>query len=136
VELGLAGRETASPASPAIPLPGGSALKTATVSPAARGARAVPPQSTPPVSIAPAEDDSPDGFDDATETAFLAEARERGETIPIADSPALEEIETKSLPELEELVKRIPAEVRATLDELFRARFVSVKRVPKKVLKR
>ncbi len=36
------------------------------------------------------------------------------------------------LPELDELVARIPAEVRETLDELFRARFIQVKRLPKK----
>jgi hypothetical protein len=34
------------------------------------------------------------------------------------------------LPELDALVARLPAEVRETLDELFRARFVSVKRLP------
>ena len=32
------------------------------------------------------------------------------------------------LPALDELVKRIPPEVRETLDDLFRARFVTVKR--------
>jgi hypothetical protein len=31
------------------------------------------------------------------------------------------------------LVARLPAEVRETLDELFRARFVAVKKLPKKV---
>jgi hypothetical protein len=39
------------------------------------------------------------------------------------------------LPPLDELVKRIPPEVRETLEDLFRARFVTVKRVPKKALK-
>ncbi len=38
-----------------------------------------------------------------------------------------------SLPELDELVARLPGEVRETLDELFRARFVSVKKLPKRV---
>lgn len=71
------------------------------------------------------------------ESAFLAEARERGETLPPkrAETDAAEEIDPKSLPPLDELVQRIPAEVRETLDELFRARFVTVKRVPKKALK-
>ncbi|MEO0055764.1 MAG: hypothetical protein RLZZ50_1711 [Verrucomicrobiota bacterium] len=36
------------------------------------------------------------------------------------------------LPELDALVARLPAEVRDTLDELFRARFVSVKKLPRK----
>lgn len=35
------------------------------------------------------------------------------------------------LPELDELVARIPAEAREVLDELFRARFVSVKKLPR-----
>ncbi len=36
------------------------------------------------------------------------------------------------LPELDALVARLPAEVRDTLDELFRARFVAVKKLPRK----
>jgi hypothetical protein len=40
-----------------------------------------------------------------------------------------------ALPPLEELVNRIPAPTRALMDELFRARFVTVKRVPKSALK-
>jgi hypothetical protein len=38
-----------------------------------------------------------------------------------------------ALPEIDALVARLPGEVRETLDELFRARFVSVKKLPKKV---
>jgi hypothetical protein len=37
-----------------------------------------------------------------------------------------------ALPEVDALVARLPAEVRETLDELFRARFVAVKKLPKK----
>ena len=40
-----------------------------------------------------------------------------------------------SLPPMEDLVKRIPAETRELMEELFRARFVTVKRVPKSALK-
>jgi hypothetical protein len=40
-----------------------------------------------------------------------------------------------SLPPMEDLVKRIPAPARALMEELFRARFVTVKRVPKSALK-
>lgn len=40
------------------------------------------------------------------------------------------------LPAMDELIKRIPAEVQDTLDELFRAKFVKVERVAKKHLKR
>lgn len=39
------------------------------------------------------------------------------------------------LPSLDELVQRIPAAAREALDELFRARFVGVKRIEKSVLK-
>jgi hypothetical protein len=38
------------------------------------------------------------------------------------------------LPPLDELVQRIPSEVRELMDELFRAKFVRVQRVPKKAL--
>lgn len=40
-----------------------------------------------------------------------------------------------SLPPMEDLVKRIPVAARQALDELFRAQFVTVKRVPKSALK-
>ncbi len=39
------------------------------------------------------------------------------------------------LPDLDTLTARLPADVRETLDELFRARFISVKKLPKKVFK-
>jgi hypothetical protein len=39
------------------------------------------------------------------------------------------------LPSLEAVIEQIPAEVRATLEELFRARFTSVQRVSPSVLK-
>ncbi len=78
--------------------------------------------------------------DEAAEAAFMSEARERGE--PVKASPAAREIAaetdveaTGALPPLGELVQRLSPEVRETLDELFRARFVSVRRVPKKALK-
>ena len=53
------------------------------------------------------------------------------------DAPAKTEPEeaVKKLPPLEELVQRIPAETRDLLDELFRARFTTVRRVRKSDLK-
>ena len=82
-------------------------------------------------------EDGPPLVDEAAESAFLAEARERGE--PVASkspaSTAGEETSDVPLPPLDELVQRIPAEVRDTLEDLFRARFTTVKRVPKKALK-
>ncbi len=38
-----------------------------------------------------------------------------------------------ALPELDDLVARLPTDVRETLDELFRARFVLVKKLPARV---
>ena len=43
--------------------------------------------------------------------------------------------EKADLPPMEDLVKRIPAPVREVVEELFRARFVTVKRLPKSALK-
>jgi hypothetical protein len=79
----------------------------------------------------------PPGVDDVAESAFRAEAQSRGETVnatPVAVEIA-EETDTKSLPPLNDLVKRIPPDVRETLEELFRAKFIAVKRVPKSALK-
>lgn len=39
------------------------------------------------------------------------------------------------LPPMEDLVKRIPMPTRDLLEELFRAKFVTVKRVPRSALK-
>jgi len=39
------------------------------------------------------------------------------------------------LPPMDDLVKRIPAPVRETMEELFRARFITVKRIPQSALK-
>ncbi len=75
--------------------------------------------------------------DDSVESAFRAEARERGEPMvaPVAEHDVTEPMETTALPALNDLVGRLPAEVRDVLDDLFRAKFVAVKRVPKKSLK-
>lgn len=100
-------------------------------------ARDVPGEAMPPP---PAEDGegAPNAWsDEAAESAFRAEARSRGETV--VASPAVVELaedkETKALPPLADLVKRLSPEIRETLDELFRAKFTAVKRVPKKALK-
>lgn len=78
-------------------------------------------------------------FDESTEAVFLGEARERGEPVrPIAakpNDPEPEEADAKPLPALATLVEKIPAEVRDALDDLFRAKFVRVQRVPRKALK-
>lgn len=66
---------------------------------------------------------------------MISELRSRGEPVAPAAVEAPEETDPKALPPLDELVKRLPPEVRDTLDDLFRAKFVRVTRVPKKVLK-
>jgi hypothetical protein len=75
--------------------------------------------------------------DEAAEASFMAEARARGEPVVVARpaDDSAEPLDAKALPALDDLVQRIPLEVRETLEELFRARFVAVKRVPRKALK-
>lgn len=67
------------------------------------------------------------------EAAFLSDQEAAGESAPaVAPPPAVSE---GSLPPMEELVNRIPASAREALDELFRAKFVAVRRFPASVLK-
>jgi hypothetical protein len=107
-----------------------------------QAAAAVPSDAADAADVATAEsvDANPDSApliaDDVAESAFRAEARERGEAVvpkPAADVP--DEAEKKPLPPLNDLVNRIPPEVRETLDELFRAKFITVRRVPRNALK-
>ncbi|HVW21293.1 MAG TPA: hypothetical protein VHC86_08760 [Opitutaceae bacterium] len=98
---------------------------------------------TGPVSAAPAPpapaaapdgagpDEGPNWPGEADESAFLAAARESGEEAPprLPAAPAPEE-PAGSLPPLEELAGRVPPAVRAALDELFRAKFSAVRRIP------
>jgi hypothetical protein len=72
--------------------------------------------------------------DEAAEIAFLSEARARGEAAVPVPPEAAEEAGAGPLPQLEALVQRVPAEVRELLDDLFRAKFTSVRRVPRKAL--
>ena len=79
--------------------------------------------------------------DEAAESAMRAEVTSRGETLnskaarEAAEAAAEAAAEKKNLPKLDALVERIPAEVRDTLEELFRVKFVKVARTPKKALK-
>ena len=68
---------------------------------------------------------------------IFTEQREQGVPVSVSRAPeAGEEVEgTGPLPALDELVKRIPPEARELMDELFRAKFVTVKRVPRTALK-
>jgi hypothetical protein len=73
--------------------------------------------------------------DESAESAMLSELRERGEkTVALAATEAIEDVDPKNLPALSELVNRLSPEVRETLGDLFRARFVTVRRLPAKAL--
>lgn len=87
------------------------------------------------VAASPGIEDGPTGFDEAAESAFRAEARERGEVVAAKPTEIVEDSDPKKLPPLDDLVNRIPPGVRDVLEDLFRARFVSVKKFPKKYLK-
>ena len=92
------------------------------------------PNDTPPTG----EEEGPATWqDEAAESEYRAEARDRGEVVapPKPKEEAADDSDAKPLPSLDELVQRIPADVRETLEDLFRARFVTVKRVPKQALK-
>ena len=82
-------------------------------------------------------DDGPVWPSEDAESAFRAEARERGEEVAVEaalDSAEAEE-EKRAVPALDELMPKLPEAVRDTLEELFRAKFVRVIRVRKKDLR-
>jgi hypothetical protein len=77
--------------------------------------------------------------DENAEAAFIADARQRGEPVKaaVAMVQAAEDKEDlrRSTPPLAELVNRLSPAVREVLDDLFRVKFTTVRRVPKSVLK-
>jgi hypothetical protein len=79
--------------------------------------------------------DAPAGPSSEEEAAFLAQEREMGIVTPALMHEEMPPEEKGDLPPMEDLVKRIPAPAREALEELFRARFVTVKRVPQSALK-
>jgi hypothetical protein len=87
------------------------------------------------------DEEGPVWPDEAAESAMRAEVTERGETLnskaarELAEAAAEAAAEKKNLPKLDDLVSRIPADVRDTLEDLFRVKFVKVARTPKKALK-
>lgn len=91
---------------------------------------------------APVDDGAPVGPSEGEETSFLVEQREQGFTAPAAaprgarSDAAEDEADAKAaLPPLDDLVNRIPPATRQLMDELFRAKFITVKRIPKSALK-
>lgn len=114
-----AARTSAAPAEVAAPEPAGDE--------AAAAAEAVPLQ----------DDMAPLWPDENAEAAYLSEAKGRGETVtPVAADVAEEVADAGSaLPSLETLQQRIPPKILEAVDDLFRAKFTKVTRVPKKALK-
>jgi hypothetical protein len=87
------------------------------------------------------DEEGPVWPDESSESAMRAEVTERGETLnskaarELAEAAAEAAAEKKNLPKLDDLINRIPADVRDTLEDLFRVKFVKVARAPKKALK-
>lgn len=89
------------------------------------------------VEAVPLEDDMPPLWpDEAAEVAYLTEEKTKGARMPSPVIVATEEIPDTSepLPDLDDLVQRIPPVVRVALEENFRAKFSKVVRVPKAAL--
>jgi hypothetical protein len=89
------------------------------------------------VDVPPPDDSVPVGPSAEEEAAMLSQ--DRGSEEFYGQPPKAENLEPEtegaSLPPMEDLVKRIPLPTRDLLEELFRARFVTVKRIPKAALK-
>jgi hypothetical protein len=79
--------------------------------------------------------DAPAGPSTEEEAAFLAQEREMGGVTPTLMHTETPPDDKGDLPPMDDLVKRIPMPTRDLMEELFRAKFVTVKRVPKSALK-
>lgn len=83
------------------------------------------------------DDDGPSWPDETAERAFLAQqsvGAAPGSSTAAAPSDN-EEMDSANLPPLDSLVARIPLETRKMLDELFRAEFKTVRKIPQRLLK-
>lgn len=91
---------------------------------------------SPPTDPDASEEGAPVGPSEGEEAAFLAEQRAAEPFAPPSvAAPAAPAEPDAPLPALDDLVARIPAPTRELLGELFRARFVTVRRVPASALK-
>ena len=97
---------------------------------------AAEPATDPIVSVNPTQSVVPESEttnvwpDEAAESAFLAESKQNGVPPPPTPVAAPTDAEAdKPLPRLDDLVARIPEETRELLEELFRAKFTTVRRV-------
>jgi hypothetical protein len=78
---------------------------------------------------------APIGPAEAEETAFLAEQQLSNPPKVAAISLSEAEESNLPLPPMDELIQRIPASTRELMDQLFRAKFITVKRLPVSVFK-
>ena len=82
------------------------------------------------------DESAPAGPSPDEESAFLSAERENDGAAAVAQVTASRVDDEKSeLPPMEDLVQRIPVAARDLMEDLFRARFVTVKRIPKSALK-
>jgi len=79
--------------------------------------------------------DAPAGPSSEEEAAFLAQEREMGVVTPALTHAENPPEEKGDLPPMDDLVKRIPMPARDLMEELFRAKFITVKRIPQSALK-
>lgn len=80
-------------------------------------------------------DDAPVGPAAGEEAAFLAEQQLEQAGSALASGSEADAESSNPLPPLDDLVQRIPAPTRELLDGLFRAKFITVKRLPKSAFK-
>lgn len=76
--------------------------------------------------------DSPPPLDEEADGAMQRERGDREPDLPVSEEPD----STEPLPPVESLLEQIPPEAREVLDELFRARFTAVRRIPAGALKK
>jgi len=87
------------------------------------------------------DEEGPVWPDESAESAMRAEVVERGETLnskaasEAAAAAAEAAAEKKNLPSLDKLISKLPADVRDTVEDLFRVKWTKVVRVPRKSLK-
>ncbi|MDF9832292.1 hypothetical protein M2103_000502 [Ereboglobus sp. PH5-5] len=82
------------------------------------------------------DDDIPPWLDAEAEQAYLADQAAAASAMSSANSGEdPEEQDASGLPSLESLKARIPAETLEVLETLFRAKFTTVRKIPKKLLK-
>jgi hypothetical protein len=77
---------------------------------------------------APAAPDDGEWPDESDESEFLSAAGARGGSPAPGAGRSAPPIVGERLPPLEELVARVPSDIRGILDDLFRAKFTGVRR--------